>query len=125
MIHISGDNQTVFDRVCAHLAKQGRRASLNGSCKYLMPDGLRCAIGALLSDEDCAALDALDDSQISSIFRREIATAEADRDLISDLQSAHDDSNSNAAQLRMSLERAAFRFGLNPAAADQITEWVA
>ena len=48
-------NQEAYDRVCAHLQKQGcQSVALYGSinrCVYHTPDGLRCAIGALIPKE--------------------------------------------------------------------------
>lgn len=44
------DNQTVYDRVKAHLLAQGRRSSDGGRCFYRGPDGFKCAIGALIPD---------------------------------------------------------------------------
>ncbi len=47
-------NREIFDRVKAHLLKQGRRSLLPGSnyrCAYRGEGGLSCAIGCLISDE--------------------------------------------------------------------------
>lgn len=124
-IHIPGDNQTVFDRVCAHLAKQGRRAYVGGGCKYRTPEGLKCAIGGLLADEDCDTLDALDDSQISTILRRGYATAEVSESFLSDLQNAHDSTATHPEVIRNRLVSIAFQYELKPDAANAITDWSA
>lgn len=51
-------NQQIFDKVLAHLLKQGKRAVLasGGSsnhevCAYRAPDGRKCAAGCLIADE--------------------------------------------------------------------------
>lgn len=50
--------QQIFDRVATHLLTQGRRSlrfrpgsSLPEGCAYRGTEGLRCAIGCLISDE--------------------------------------------------------------------------
>ncbi len=52
-------NQEILDYVTAHLRNQGRRsvASANatcfmGACLYRGPDGLSCAVGCLIPDEE-------------------------------------------------------------------------
>ncbi len=47
--------QEVFDVVAAHLLKQNRKATAgNGSsrCLFKTPDGLKCAVGCLIKDEN-------------------------------------------------------------------------
>lgn len=45
--------QTVFNMVLKHLRKQGKRAmNRNESCRYRGPNGTKCAVGALIADED-------------------------------------------------------------------------
>lgn len=46
------NRQEVFDKVKTHLLTQNKR-SINGNegCLYRHPEGLKCAIGPLLSDE--------------------------------------------------------------------------
>lgn len=48
-----GDNQRAFDAMLAHLRQQGRRSlSTDGvMCAYRGHNGLKCAVGALMSDE--------------------------------------------------------------------------
>lgn len=43
--------QKIFNRVRRHLLKQKECAFNNGACVYRAPNGLRCAIGALIKDE--------------------------------------------------------------------------
>ena len=43
--------QDVFNQVAFHLLNQGEPA-MDGDCVYHSPDGLRCAAGCLISDEE-------------------------------------------------------------------------
>lgn len=46
--------QEIFDTVARFLIKQGKQSmsTMSGRCFYRSPDGLKCAVGCLLSDED-------------------------------------------------------------------------
>lgn len=46
--------QEIFDTVAKHLFAQGKRSILNNgvSCAYRGADGLKCAVGALIADEE-------------------------------------------------------------------------
>ena len=45
--------QQVFDQVVAHMIKQGERSIQNGSmCLYRGPNGLKCAAGCLIADDE-------------------------------------------------------------------------
>jgi hypothetical protein len=45
------DNQEAFSRVVDHLRQQGRPSHDSGNCAYRSKDGLRCAVGVLITDE--------------------------------------------------------------------------
>lgn len=45
-------NQEAFDKMVAHLRKQGQKAQENGACRYRTKNGLMCAVGCLLTDEE-------------------------------------------------------------------------
>lgn len=45
-------NQEAFDKMVAHLRKQGQKAQENGACRYRTKGGLMCAVGCLLTDEE-------------------------------------------------------------------------
>lgn len=45
-------NQAVFSFVAKHLLKQNCKSTGHWSCLYHSPDGLKCAVGALISDKD-------------------------------------------------------------------------
>ena len=45
--------QTIFNQVCQHLVRQGKAAIQGGgACRYRTEDGMRCAVGYLISDEN-------------------------------------------------------------------------
>lgn len=49
-------NQEVFDKAAAHLLTQRKQAllcpgSINASCVYRSPDGLKCALGIFIPDD--------------------------------------------------------------------------
>jgi hypothetical protein len=44
--------QEVFDQVATHLLTQGKQALDGDRCLYRAPDGTKCAIGCLISDEE-------------------------------------------------------------------------
>lgn len=43
--------QETFDTVIAHLRKQGKQSREGSRCKYRGPNGLKCAVGCLIPDE--------------------------------------------------------------------------
>lgn len=49
--------QQIFDTVATHLLQQGRKAVIRNSeksesCRYRTPEGLKCAVGCLIEDEE-------------------------------------------------------------------------
>ena len=42
--------QEYFDKTIRHLVEQGERASDGISCRFLTPDGLKCAVGCHIPD---------------------------------------------------------------------------
>jgi hypothetical protein len=44
-------DQELFNKVSAHLLRQGERAVAGGKCAYRAPDGLSCAVGCLIAPE--------------------------------------------------------------------------
>lgn len=47
--------QAIFNEVVEHLIRQGCQSVRgDGSCMYRGPDGLKCAVGALIRDEEYA-----------------------------------------------------------------------
>lgn len=45
------NRQKVFNMIAEHLIKQGVRSRVDGFCSYRNPDGLKCAVGAIIKDE--------------------------------------------------------------------------
>ena len=82
--------QEVFDQVATYLLKQGMRSSdKSGNCKY-RHEGLRCAAGCLIGDDE------YDPSMEVNSWDRLTATSKAPKDhadLIVSLQAIHDDCN--------------------------------
>jgi hypothetical protein len=82
-------NQEAFDLVVTHLKNQGRQAFADGACKYRTSDGLKCAIGALIPDEDyMPEWEGHSVGELISSFGLE--TASVDRGLLAELQYVHD-----------------------------------
>jgi hypothetical protein len=122
-IHIAGTNQEVFDRVCVHLARQGRRAATaGGKCLYQTEEGRRCAIGCLFPDD--APFAALDEGGLTAVGLIDEGTLTADVNprFLGSLQKAHD-FNIDPLGLRIALRDIAADYDLNPAAADTIKVW--
>ena len=44
-------DQEIFNKVSAHLLRQGKRAVERGKCVYRASDGLSCAVGCLIAPE--------------------------------------------------------------------------
>ena len=49
---IPSDRQAAFEHVAMHLLRQGKKSLRWGHCAYRGDDGLKCAVGCLISDED-------------------------------------------------------------------------
>lgn len=89
--------QDLFTRSVKGLIKQGTAAlSQNGDCRYLAPDGTRCAVGQLIDDEHYSS--ALEDVNFTRTNRVGEAVEasigrpldEHDAELLWGLQEAHD-----------------------------------
>jgi hypothetical protein len=52
MIRIPNTLQEIFNIVSAHLLNQGQKSVSNGICMYRGPNGLKCAAGCLIPDEE-------------------------------------------------------------------------
>lgn len=44
--------QEVFDQIATHLLTQNKKSETVGACVYKTQDGLRCAAGCLISDDE-------------------------------------------------------------------------
>lgn len=54
MIKIEGTLQEIFDKIASHLIKQNQRSYCDkmSNCVYRGPNGLKCAAGILIPDEE-------------------------------------------------------------------------
>lgn len=79
--------QEIFDTVVNHLRAQKVQSMFDGSCVYRTTDGLKCAIGGLLTDEEYSPKmeGALVDSLLELPIRLRGSVA-----LMVDLQDVHD-----------------------------------
>jgi hypothetical protein len=92
-------DQEAFDMVVKHLKSMPERsmkpANIRGlgmRCAYRSRDGLACAIGCMVSDEDARTMDAQPESGIDDlVFAEVVDPGEVSRSLLSQLQDAHDD----------------------------------
>lgn len=130
-------NQVIFDKVAKHLLTQKVQcANSAGNCMYRGPNGLKCAVGALIPDEEYSPL--MDDDKylyslnttenefavtvssnplVQKVLRNHYEFTENTLDLLQELQNVHDCVDStNADSIRTSfqagLKKAALDFGL-------------
>ena len=95
------NRQEIFDKVITHLVTQKVQSRTNsdwGGCAYRGENGLSCAVGCLISDEDYRP--EMDDSDviemgtdigaILNVFPHLPEWMRLNRDLLSDLQGIHD-----------------------------------
>ena len=87
--------QETFDIVVTNLRKQGCKSlSMSGECRYRTPEGLRCAAGWLIQDEDY--MDDIEDTPVLSTSRKSnkittlIQSYGHNVDLVRELQKVHD-----------------------------------
>lgn len=80
-------NQEAFTAVVLHLRKQGRRAMTGTDCLYRAPDGCKCAIGALIPDDQYNPN--LEGSNVRALTYLP-ALQDINPDLLHDLQNTHD-----------------------------------
>ena len=86
--------QEVFDQVASHMMRQKERSMLEDSvCAYRGKEGLKCAAGCLISDEEIQLFSfestGLNTLPWTCLINRGIAT-DNHRSLISELQTIHD-----------------------------------
>ena len=87
-------NQEIFDRVCRHLATQGKRSieckAGSSVCRYRGPNGLKCAVGILIPDGKVVD----EEWDTGDIARIIIPGSEVDADYFMELlQKVHDEHN--------------------------------
>ena len=80
--------QEIFDTVTDHLRRQGcRSVNKEGDCLYRGPDGLMCAVGCLLTDDEVENID--EGWEVDQIILPE--RLENHVELLYALQHAHDE----------------------------------
>jgi hypothetical protein len=106
--------QAAFDKVARHLLKQNARSTneTTGECLYRGPNGLRCAIGALIPEgvavvPEIGISGLLDEPPFRDLF------AGLDENFLGSLQEVHDEVP--VAGWRESLAGVAAEFNLSPA----------
>ena len=83
-------NQTAFDTVVAHLRLQKKRSVKpeTNVCVYRGPDGTKCAVGALIPDDQFEP--AKEANHVSDLYETTPALQGIDLDLLCELQRVHD-----------------------------------
>lgn len=83
-------NQEAFDKVIEHLIGQKwTKASQDGRCMYRSCDGSKCAVGAIIPDDEYTS--GLEGEDVYGIFGSVPSFDELDVELLSRMQGLHDD----------------------------------
>jgi hypothetical protein len=83
--------QEVFEFVAQHLLNQNQRCMNNGKCAYRGEDGLKCAVGAIIADDEYdPVFDMVSDSGIQCLVRDKRIKVSDHLELLTMLQSIHD-----------------------------------
>lgn len=91
-------NQEIFEKVIMHLLVQKKRSvlypedrGLGANCAYRGASGLKCAVGALIPDEEYSSeIENIDAHTLIEGSLCPPTLKECDADLLYDLQKAHD-----------------------------------
>ena len=126
MVIIQGTKQEVYNYALKHFAQQQQRAILsNGDCRYRTKNGLKCVIGAWMSDEDYkpefedTAISALISSGVISV---KIPDVNDDTVFLQDLQEVHDTSE-NLEVLQSHLANFSKLYELDNKLSTEIAKW--
>ena len=84
------NNQEAFNIMVNHLRKQNKKSvdSLSDKCLYRGPNGLKCAIGCLIPDDEYSPL--MEGKVISSIHKKVSTLKNLDRYFLVSMQDIHD-----------------------------------
>lgn len=87
-------NQEAFDKMVTHLASMTEPCKEDGTCIYLNSEGQRCAVGALLTQEEAEFFSAEEDLSASGIFHhsRKTSIDHLNIEMLGDVQYVHDSS---------------------------------
>jgi hypothetical protein len=86
--------QEIFDTVVTHLRKQGCKSEDENGCLYRTPDGLSCAVGALIPSQ--AYSPAMENKSLNKLLESGLLPLDLQdeftkhRDLLIELQDIHD-----------------------------------
>ena len=87
-------DQEIFNKVSAHLLRQGKRAAERGKCVYRTSDGLSCAVGCLIAPEayrlDMEGEGATSSRVCAALRASDIVPTPTTMGLLSTLQDLHD-----------------------------------
>lgn len=125
------NQQQILNKACEHLAHQKRTTwSIAGTCLYLSPEGLKCTVGCLMSEEQLKAYGSYEGyvSLLETHAREAGDSVMADflrdnRSILEALQKAHDGDKCDAREMRVRLIGVARTFGLDDTAVNKIEEW--
>ena len=112
------NKQEIFDTVVNHLRTQGRKSiDNNGYCKYRSAQGLKCAIGCLIPDDQYSPI--MENKSPSAVSRKLTDNALSDvfyenRDLLSSLQAIHDHYEVREWEIQLELVADKFRIAYTP-----------
>lgn len=121
--------QEIFDKVATHLFTQGTRCYDEDAlaCAYFGPNGMKCAVGALIPDadyrDDIEGENAADAMDILAPHSQVCADLRAHEGLLEELQCAHDASVnwSSTEFMRTALHKVAKIANLNPSIVDTLS----
>jgi len=84
--------QEIFDTAVIGVLKQGGPSlDVKGKCAYRGEDGMKCAVGFLISDKDGAFYDSLDDSDVCSLVDLGyLMELDEHKSILAVLQATHD-----------------------------------
>ena len=117
------NQQEAFDKAAAHLLAQGKKSFQPGDdylCAYRGVDGLKCAIGALIPDDQYTGLEQMN---VTVLLQRKdcpaiLKSGDLTKDFLQDLQNVHDNAlHGNVEEFREDLLTFADRWGLDPSVA--------
>ena len=84
------NNQQAFDKMVTHLFTQKVQAlDTNGTCQYKVDNGLKCAVGALISDADYN--EEFEGSPVHDIIYNIPDLVHLDIDILTRVQCIHDE----------------------------------
>lgn len=102
-------NQEAFDKAALHLLRQGCKSENVDTCLYRGPNGTKCAVGALIPDEEYDP--SAEGDTIDSVVEWVPSLHGLDTEFLRQLQTVHDDSA--VEEWPGELRAVAARFGLS------------